>query len=150
MVTRRSREALRASALLAAACCFDGPFRLVVSLPIVIMCLAATSLALTHGRDAEARPFPPVLWMLLASVAALGIAMPGSIGALWVDILRRGFSAFGVVAAGVMSGNSPIWRRRALVASVAGATVLSFISPAAIPNPQIDVVPWTDTAVRAF
>jgi hypothetical protein len=150
MVTRRSREALRAAALLAVACCFDGPFRLVVSLPIVMMCLAVTSLALTHRRQAEARPFPPVLWMLLASVAALGIAMPGSIGPLWLDLLRRGFSVLGVVAVGVMSGNNLIWRRRALVASVAGATVLAFIIPAAIPNPQIDVVPWTDAAVRAF
>ena len=106
MVTRRSREALRAAALLAVACCFDGPFRLVVSLPIVMICLAVTSLALTNGRQADARPFPPVLWMLLASVAALGIAMPGNIGPLWVEILRRGFSAFGVVAVGVMSGTT--------------------------------------------
>jgi|KBSMisStaDraftv2_1062788.scaffolds.fasta_scaffold169590_2 hypothetical protein len=150
MVTRRSREALRAAALLAVACCFDGPFRLVVSLPLVLVCLVMTSLALTHGRHADARPFPPILWTLLASVAALGIAMPGSIGPPWIEILRRAFSAFGVVAVGIVSGNDATWRRRALVASVAGATVLCFIIPAAVPNPQIDVVPWTDTAVRAF
>jgi len=33
---------------------------------------------------------------------------------------------------------------------MAGATVLAFIIPAATPNPPIDVVPWTDAAVRAF
>jgi hypothetical protein len=115
-----------------------------------MVCLAMTSLALTNGHRADTQPFPSILWMLPASVAALGIAMPGSIGPLWIEILRRGFSAFGVVAVGVVSGNSPTWRRRALVASIAGATVLAFIIPAAIPNPQIDVVPWTDTAVRAF
>jgi hypothetical protein len=150
MVTRRSREALCAAAVLAVACCFDGPFRLVVSLPLLVVCLGMTSLALTNGRHGNAQPLPPVVWMLLASVAAFGIAMPGSIGPLWIEILRRGFSAFGVVAIGVVSGNNEVWRRRALVASVAGATLLAFVIPAAIPNPQIDVVPWTDTAVRAF
>jgi len=150
MVTRRSRDAMRAAAVLAVACCFDGPLRLAVSLPLVMASLAISCLALRNGDGADVRPFPPTLWMLLASVAALGIAMPGNIGPLWLELLRRGFSFFGVVAIGLVSGNSPLWRRRALVASVAGATVLAFIIPAAIPNPLIDVVPWTDTAVRAF
>ena len=129
MVTRRSRDAMRAAAVLAVACCFDGPLRLAVSLPLVMASLAISCLALRNGDGADVRPFPPTLWMLLASVAALGIAMPGNIGPLWLEFLRRGFSFFGVVAIGLVSGNSPLWRRRALVASVAGATVLAFIIP---------------------
>jgi len=40
MVTRRSRDAMRAAAVLAVACCFDGPLRLAVSLPLVMASLA--------------------------------------------------------------------------------------------------------------
>jgi len=150
MVTRRSCEALRAASLLAMACCLDGPFRFVGALPLVVACLIVSSMGLTHGNRSTVTPVPPMLWMMLGAVAALGIAMPGSIGPLWLDILRRAFSGFGVLAIGAVSGTSQVWRRRALVASVVGATVLAFIIPAATPNPQIDVVPWTDTAVRAF
>ena len=150
MVTRRSREALCAAALLATACCFDGPYRFAVALPLVVICLVVSSLALTRADREAATPFPPALWMLLGSVAALGIAMPGNIGPLWLEIVRRAFGAVGVVAIAAVAGHNGTWRRRALLVSTVGATMLAFIVPAATPNPQIDVVPWTDTAVRAF
>src|SRR3954452_4988284 len=129
MVTRRSREALCAAALLAMACCFDGPFRFVGALPIVVVCLIVSSMAVAHASRDVVAPFPPAIWMLLAAVAALGIAMPGNIGPLWLDVLRRTCSAFGVLAIGAVAGNSPTWRRRALAASIVGATVLAFIVP---------------------
>jgi hypothetical protein len=141
---------MAAAAILALACLFDGAFRFVVALPLVIASLVLACRAVVSASRTDARPFPSELWMLVAAVSASGIAVPGSIGPLWFEVVRRAFCALGVLAVGLASGDDPVWRRRAVVGTVIAATALAFLVPAAVPRPQIDVVPWTDTAVRAF
>jgi hypothetical protein len=150
MTTRRSRDAMFAATLLALACLFDGAFRFVVALPLVIASLVVASLTLRSASRAPVGTLPPLLWMLLAAVPASGIATPGSAGPVSFELLRRSYCALGVVAVGLASGDDVVWRRRAVVGAMIGATALAFITPAVVPHPQIDVVPWTDAAVRAF
>jgi hypothetical protein len=139
-----------AATLLALACLFDAALRFVVALPLVLASLVVACMTLRSASRASIGPLPPLLWMLLAVVPASGIAVPGSAGPVWFEILRRVYCGLGVVAVGLASGDDVVWRRWAVVGAVIGATALAFITPAAVPRPQIDVVPWTDTAVRAF
>ena len=150
MVTRRSLEALRAALLLGAACAVDGRLRFLIALPLVAAALLQACRALRPGSASSLTSVPDSLWSGVAAMSALGVVAGGSGGPLWYEVVRRGFGLFGVVVLGLVSGGSRLWRRRALGAAIGGGTLLYFITPAVVPDPQIDVVPWTETAARAL
>jgi hypothetical protein len=150
MLTRRSCDALRAAALLAAACAVDSTLRFSVALPLLALSLVVASMGLPASAQTNLPVFSPSLWALLAGVFALGSTTTGTDGPLWYEIVRRGFAGVGVLAVAMVSSGHPVWRRRGVLTAVIGASLLAFITPVATPSPIIDVVPWTDAAVRAF
>jgi hypothetical protein len=150
MVTRGSVHALYAAALLALACGFDNRLRFAIALPLVLLALAAAAAGVVSRNRHRPGPLPRRVWLLCAAAVALGIVTPATGGPLWYEVLRRGFSAAGVLIVGFVSGGNSRARDRAMACAIGGATLLAAITPFAVPHPQIDVVPWTDAAVRAL
>jgi hypothetical protein len=149
LITIRSLEALRAALLLGAACAVDGRLRYLLALPLVVCALLQACRALRPAIANSWTSVPHSLWACVAAMSALG-AVAGGSGPLWYEVLRRGFGLFGVVVVGFVSGGDPVLKRRALAAAIGSGTLLYLITPAVVTQPQIDVVPWTDTAVRAL
>jgi hypothetical protein len=148
LVSIRALHAFQAALLLLAACAVDGPLRFVAGLPLVVAALAFAVRAVM--APLRRRRVPESLWILVAATVALGVASPDIGGPTWFEIVRRAWSAAGVVLVGLVATRDPVWRRRALAIAVLGSTALSFVTPMVIRNPNIDVVPWTSTASRAL
>jgi len=150
VVTRRSLEALRAAFLLGAACAVDGRLRFYLALPLVVAALLQACRALRPSSARARTSVPDSLWTGVAAMSALGAVAGGSSGLLWYEVLRRAYGVFGVIIVGLVSGGSPTSRTRAMRAAIVCGTLLYLITPAVVTDPGIDVVPWTETAVRAL
>jgi hypothetical protein len=149
MVTERSVGSLLAAVLLAMACAVDGSLRWCVGLPLVLAALVTAARALGRGTGGH-RALPSWMWTLLAAVAALGVVSPSTGGPSWFEWLRRAFGVCGVWCVGLASGPSEKGRHLGIRVAIGSATLLALLTPWAIPNPQIDVVAWTNTALRAL
>src|SRR5262249_36781495 len=93
---------------------------------------------------------PQSLWIFVAATVALGVVSPTIGGPTWFEMVRRAWSATGVVLVGMVATRDPAWRRGALAVAVFGSTALYVATPMVIRNPQIDVVAWTSTATRGL
>jgi hypothetical protein len=142
--------ALLAALVLSVGSSLTGRLLWLAGLPLTLSAFLLACRAMWKFDCGDRLPWKGTAVIWLSAMAALGVVGPSNHGALWYEVVRRGYACAGLVCVALYATDDRRRQRIGVRAAMIGATVLYFLTPIGVPQPVIDVFAWTQTATTAF